>query len=318
MQVFQGFQSIPDDGRGSVVALGNFDGVHHGHRHVIALASGLAETLDAPLGVALFDPHPRRFFAPDAPAFRLMGEHRRNRTLESLGVERLHILPFTADMAAMTPEQFVADVLDEGLGIKGVVTGSDFRFGAGRAGTIGELERLCAARGIKTAFADLHGNGADKVSSTRIRKAILDGDMKAAAELMGTPWAIEGIVQKGDQRGRTIGFPTANIDLGDFVRPAYGVYAVRVGLPGQDAAVDAVANFGKRPTVDGLSELLEVHLFDFAGDLYGQALEVEFQAFIRPERKFDGLDALKAQIAEDAAQARRLLAAPSGPSTGPA
>ncbi|MAK63762.1 MAG: bifunctional riboflavin kinase/FMN adenylyltransferase [Maricaulis sp.] len=313
MQVYQGFQSIPADGRGSVVALGNFDGVHHGHRHVIALAAELAETLDAPLGVALFDPHPRRFFAPEAPAFRLMGEHRRNRTLEDLGVRNLHVLPFTADMAAMTPEQFVEQVLHQGLGVRGVITGADFRFGAGRAGTIGDLERLCEARGIRTAFADLHGNGADKVSSTRIRKAILDGDMKAAAELMGSPWAIEGIVQKGDQRGRTIGFPTANIDLGDFVRPAYGVYAVRVRLDGKGDPIEAVANFGKRPTVDGLSELLEVHLFDFDGDLYGRELEVEFRGFIRPERKFDGLDALKDQIARDAAAARRLLSGLSGP-----
>ena len=313
MQVYQGFQSIPQDGRGSVVALGNFDGVHDGHRHVIALAAGLAESLDAPLGVALFDPHPRRFFAPDAPAFRLMGEHRRNRTLDALGVKHLHVLPFTADMAAMTPEAFVEDVLHAGLGVRGVVTGADFRFGAGRAGTIGDLERLCEARGIRTGFADLHGNGADKVSSTRIRKAILDGDMKAAAELLGASWAIEGIVQKGDQRGRTIGFPTANIDLGDFVRPAYGVYAVRVRLDGTGEPIEAVANFGKRPTVDGLSELLEVHLFDFDGDLYGRELEVEFDAFIRPERKFDGLDALKAQIAQDATQARRLLSGLSGP-----
>ncbi len=313
MQVYQGFQSIPADGRGSVVALGNFDGVHHGHRHVIALAAELAETLDAPLGVALFDPHPRRFFAPEAPAFRLMGEHRRNRTLEDLGVRNLHVLPFTADMAAMTPEQFVEQVLHQGLGVRGVITGADFRFGAGRAGTIGDLERLCEARGIRTAFADLHGNGADKVSSTRIRKAILDGDMKAAAELMGSPWAIEGIVQKGDQRGRTIGFPTANIDLGDFVRPAYGVYAVRVRLDGKGDPIEAVANFGKRPTVDGLSELLEVHLFDFDGDLYGRELEVEFRGFIRPERKFDGLDALKDQIARDADAARRLLSGLSGP-----
>ena len=313
MQVYQGFQSIPADGRGSVVALGNFDGVHHGHRHVIALAAELAETLDAPLGVALFDPHPRRFFAPEAPAFRLMGEHRRNRTLEDLGVRNLHVLPFTADMAAMTPEQFVEQVLHQGLGVRGVITGADFRFGAGRAGTIGDLERLCEARGIRTAFADLHGNGADKVSSTRIRKAILDGDMKAAAELMGSPWAIEGIVQKGDQRGRTIGFPTANIDLGDFVRPAYGVYAVRVRLDGKGDPIEAVANFGKRPTVDGLSELLEVHLFDFDGDLYGRELEVEFRGFIRSERKFDGLDALKDQIARDADAARRLLSGLSGP-----
>lgn len=317
MQVFHGYKALPQEARGSIVALGNFDGVHAGHRHVIALAEQLARRLDAPLGVALFDPHPRRFFAPDAPAFRLMSIEARKRTLSGLGVERLHVLPFTADLAKMTPEEFVSGVLHDGLGIRGVATGADFRFGAGRAGARGDLERLCAAQGIETAFAELHGNGADKVSSTRIRKAILDGDMQAAAELLGGPWTIEAVVRKGDQRGRTIGFPTANLTLGDYARPAYGVYAVRVRIAGEEAWHDGVANFGKRPTVDGLTELLEVHLFDFAGDLYGQALEVSFHDFLRSERKFDGLDALKAQIAADADRARTLLAGLNGLS-GPA
>jgi riboflavin kinase/FMN adenylyltransferase len=313
MRVFHGYSDIPDEGRGSVVALGNFDGVHHGHRHVIDLAARLASERDAPLGVALFDPHPRRFFAPDAPAFRLMSTGRRNRTLADLGVERLHVLPFTAGMAKMTPQQFVDEVLHDGLGIKGVVTGADFRFGAGRAGATGDLERLCAAHGIRTGFAELHGNGADKVSSTRIRKAIHDGDMAAAAELLGTRWAVEGVVRRGDRRGRTIGFPTANLALGDFVRPAYGVYAVSARIEGEGPAWPGVANIGKRPTVDGETELLEVHLFDFEGSLYDSVLEVEFHEFLRPERKFGGLDALKAQIAADADQARRLLTGLSGP-----
>lgn len=313
MQVVHGFTSLPEDARGSVIALGNFDGVHQGHRHVIALARDLADKTDGELGVALFDPHPRRFFAPEAPAFRLMSAHRRNLTLETLGVKRLHILPFDAAMAKMTPRQFVETVLVEGLGVKGVVTGADFRFGAGRAGSTGDLERLCAEHGIRTAFAELHGNGADKVSSTRIRKAILDGDMKAAETLLGGPWAVEGVVKHGDARGRTIGFPTANLTLGDYARPAYGVYAVRAGIDGETPARPGVANFGKRPTVDGATELLEIHLFDFAGDLYDKTLEVEFHAFLRPERRFDGIEALKDQIAEDARAARATLTDASGP-----
>ncbi|WP_323761557.1 bifunctional riboflavin kinase/FAD synthetase [Maricaulis sp.] len=313
MKILRGHSGLPRDDRGAVIALGNFDGVHMGHRHVIALASSLARSLKAPLGAALFDPHPRRFFAPDAPAFRLMSAARRNRILDSLGVRQLHVLPFSMDMAKMTPAQFVGDVLADGLGIAGIVTGEDFRFGAGRTGATDDLARLCAEHDIKTAFAELHGNGADKVSSTRIRKSIHDGDMQAAATLLGSPWVVEGIVQRGDQRGRTIGFPTANLTLGDYVRPDYGVYAVRVGIEGDAPSLAGVANIGKRPTVDGATELLEVHLLDWSGDLYGRTLEIEFFDHLRSERRFDGLDALKAQIAEDAAAARRVLSALSGP-----
>ncbi|WP_297731114.1 bifunctional riboflavin kinase/FAD synthetase [uncultured Maricaulis sp.] len=313
MRIFHGHNGLPDDSRGAVIALGNFDGVHMGHRHVIALAAGLAETLKAPLGAALFDPHPRRFFAPEAPAFRLMSEARRNRILESLGVSQLHVLPFSLEMAKMTPAEFVGTILADGLGIAGIVTGEDFRFGTGRSGDTDELARLCAERGIATAFAELHGNGADKVSSTRIRKAIHDGDMQAAETLLGTPWAVEGIVQRGDQRGRTIGFPTANLTLGDYVRPDYGVYAVRVGVDGDAPTIAGVANIGKRPTVDGATELLEVHLLDWSGDLYGRSIAVEFFDHLRSEKRFDGLDALKAQIAADAAAARKALSRLSGP-----
>ncbi len=307
MRVLNGHNALPEDCRGAVIALGNFDGVHLGHRSVLATARDLATSLDAPLGVALFQPHPRRFFAPDARAFRLMGVGRRNAILEELGVSQLHVLPFDAAMARMTPEQFVEDVLHQGLGLKGIITGADFRFGAGRAGSTVELEALCAERGIATRFAELTGNGADKISSTRIRKAIHDGDMSAAAELLGGAWTIDGRVRKGDQRGRTIGFPTANITLDDFVRPAYGVYAVRVGVSGDKPRLPGVANVGMRPTVDGATELLEVHLFDFDGDLYDQPVAVEFHSHLRAEQKFDGLDALKAQIAIDAQRARETL-----------
>jgi len=313
MRILRGHSGLPADSRGAVIALGNFDGVHVGHRHVLSLAGDLADELKAPLGAALFDPHPRRFFAPDAPAFRLMSERRRNGILESLGVQQLHVLSFSQDMAKLTPAEFVSGVLADGLGIAGIVTGEDFRFGAGRAGATDDLARLCDGLGIATAFAKLHGNGADKVSSTRIRKAIHDGDMQAAETLLGTPWAVEGLVQRGDQRGRTIGFPTANLTLGGYVRPDYGVYAVRVGIDGEPPSVPAVANIGKRPTVDGVTELLEVHLLDWSGDLYGRTLEVEFFDHLRAEKRFDGLDALKAQIAADAGAARRVLSGLSGP-----
>ena len=313
MRILRGHSGLPADSRGAVIALGNFDGVHVGHRHVLSLAGDLADELKAPLGAALFDPHPRRFFAPDAPAFRLMSERRRNGILESLGVQQLHVLSFSQDMAKLTPAEFVSGVLADGLGIAGIVIGEDFRFGAGRAGATDDLARLCDGLGIATAFAKLHGNGADKVSSTRIRKAIHDGDMQAAETLLGTPWAVEGLVQRGDQRGRTIGFPTANLTLGGYVRPDYGVYAVRVGIDGEPPSVPAVANIGKRPTVDGVTELLEVHLLDWSGDLYGRTLEVEFFDHLRAEKRFDGLDALKAQIAADAGAARRVLSGLSGP-----
>ncbi|SDM30191.1 bifunctional riboflavin kinase/FAD synthetase [Maricaulis salignorans] len=313
MQTFHGYQRLEPEHRGAVIALGNFDGVHLGHRAVLDIARRLASDGDAKLGVALFEPHPRRYFAPDARAFRLMSPARRDATLDALGIAQLHVLEFDEAMAKMSPEGFVQTVLDDGLGIGGIVTGSDFRFGAGRAGSTVELAQLCTARGIRSEFAELTGNGSDKVSSTRIRKAIHDGNMQAAAELLGTRWTVDGCVAQGNQRGRTIGFPTANIDMGDYVRPAYGVYAVLVGIDGEPASRAAVANIGKRPTVDGVTEVLEVHLLDFEGDLYGRELAIEFHDHLRAEHRFDGLDALKAQIALDAARARDVLTRVAGP-----
>lgn len=313
MQVFQGYDGLAPGQRGAVIALGNFDGVHIGHRAVLDVARRLASEAGARLGVALFEPHPRRYFAPDARSFRLMSPARRDATLETLGVAQLHVLEFDAAIAQMTPEAFVQTVLADGLGIAGIVTGSDFRFGTGRTGSTVELAQLCSARGIRSAFAELEGNGSDKVSSTRIRQAIHDGDMQAAAELLGARWTVDGVVVQGNQRGRTIGFPTANLDMGDYVRPAYGVYAVLVGIDGEPANRPAVVNIGKRPTVDGVTEVLEVHLLEFDGDLYGRELAVEFHDHLRAERRFDGLDALKAQIALDAARAREVLTRVAGP-----
>jgi len=315
MQLRQGYSDLDQAVRGHVVALGNFDGVHAGHAHVIDRAAALARRLGAPLGVALFEPHPRRFFAPDAPPFRLMSAARRNERLAALGVKAVFELPFDAAMSQMSPEGFVQDVLVDGLGIAGVVTGSDFHFGHKRAGSTQDLAALGQRLGFAADFADLLDNGVDKISSTRIRKCLSDGDVRAAATLLGQSWTIEGEVLRGDQIGRTIGFPTANIDLADFTRPAYGVYAVRAGLAGEAPSRPAVANFGNRPTVDGKTERFEVHLFDFDQDIYGRELSVSFEAFLRPEQTFSGLDALKAQIAADADAARALLTGASGPST---
>lgn len=314
MRVWAGYNAIDADGRGCVIALGNFDGVHAGHQVVIDKARQLAKEMGAPLGVALFQPHPRRFFAPDAPPFRIMSADRRNARLEALGVAHVFQLEFDAAMAQMSPETFVDSVLSAGLGVRGVVTGADFHFGHRRAGTTTDLARLGEARGIRTDFAELLDNGVDKISSTRIRKAIADGAMDAVKVLLGQSWVVEGEVAHGDKRGRTIGFPTANLEMTDYVRPEHGVYAVRVGIDGAPAERPGVANFGYRPTVDGLTERFEIHLFDFEGDLYDKTLSVAFEHFIRPEMKFDGLDALKSQIARDAEQARGLLSAAAGPS----
>lgn len=313
MHRVSGYTGIEAARRGAVIALGNFDGVHAGHARVIERAAALARKMETPLGVALFNPHPRRYFAPDAPPFRLMSADRRDQRLARLGVASVFELPFDAALSQMSPEAFVREVLVDGLGISGVVTGLDFHFGKGRAGSAEDLADLGRRFGFETAFAELLDNGVDKISSTRIRKALSDGDVKAASILLGESWIIEGEVLHGDKRGRTIGFPTANIALGDYARPAYGVYAVRVQRPGTDHWLPAVANFGKRPTVDGETERLEVHVFDFADDIYGETLSVSFEAFIRPEKAFAGLDALQAQIAEDASTARTLLMGAAGP-----
>ena len=308
MRVYHGHEDLPAAARGAVVALGNFDGVHRGHAAVLKAAAELARTLGAPAGAAVFTPHPRRVFAPDAPTFLLMNDAQRVRALEAAGAQIVHHIAFDAALAAMSPECFVEEVLHAGLGLKGVVTGADFCFGKGRAGSAYDLQTLCAARGIKAWIADaVSANGdAEKISSSAVRNALREGRPEIAAALLGRPFAIEGEVFKGDQRGRLLGFPTANVPLGDYLRPAFGVYATRSRLA-DGGLIPGVANLGRRPTVDGHLERLEVHLFDFEHDLYGRTLETELIAFIRPEQKFDGLDALKAQIAADSESARKQL-----------
>lgn len=292
--------------RGANVALGNLDGVHLGHQAVVrAAAAGPGRLLAA----AVFEPHPRLFFQPNAAPFRLQTPDQRARALAALGVEAVFALRFDSAMAGLSDEAFAREVLAQRLGLAHVAVGRDFRFGRGRMGDVQSLTRHGQALGFSVGVVDAVDDAAEgeKISSTAIRACIGEGRPEAAAALLGRAFAIEGPVLSGAQRGRTIGFPTANQGLGDYVRPRFGVYAVRVDL-GDGVQRPGVANCGVKPTVGASEPLLETHVFDFEGDLYGRTIEVALIAFLRPERRFDSFPALTAQIAEDAAQARRRLA----------
>lgn len=323
MIIHRHVESLPPEARHSVVAVGNFDGVHFGHQAVIGEAVRRARAEGAPAAVLTFEPHPRRFFQPSAPPFLLTRFRTKARILAGLGVDHLFVLRFDAKLARETAEEFIDRALVGGLHARHVVIGYDFVFGRGRAGNAQLLSTRLGGRGIgMTALPPVLSIGDTvSISSTSIRNALSAGDQRAAATLLGRPFEIEGRVMRGDARGRTIGFPTANLWLGDYLRPALGVYAVRVAIaePRLRAGrtltetaqwIDGVANLGLRPTFGGLTEpRLEVHLFDYSGDLYGRRLRVALVEFLRPERKFDGIEALKTQIALDAEAARRVLEA---------
>ena len=310
---FNDWREGPAAWQGGVVALGNFDGVHRGHQTLIAEAARQAGALGAPLVALTFEPHPRGFFVPDTGPFRLTLARAKRRLLADYGVQAVLAQHFDAGFAALSADAFLDEVLVKGLGTRHVVCGYDFTFGARRGGNVERLRAEGAARGVGVTVLEPVMREGEIYSSTRIREALRAGMVKEAAELLGHPWEIEGTVELGDQRGRTIGFPTANVALGEHLRPRFGVYAVRVVVEGDESQGwrDAVANLGKRPTFGKLQENFEVHLFDFAGDLYGKTLRVALVDFIRPEMKFAGLDALKAQIAADGAAARRILTAAS-------
>jgi riboflavin kinase/FMN adenylyltransferase len=316
MRIFRHYEEIPAEFHGGVIALGNFDGVHRGHQVVIGQAIARARALGVPAAVMTFDPHPRRLFQPDQAPFALSQLRTKCRHIEDLGVDYLYLQHFDRDFAGKTAAEFVTQVLCEGLRVVHVVVGDDYVFGAKRSGSVEVLQAMAADHGFGvTSVPPVRDDQGVIFSSTRARAALTEGRPQEAAFVLGRPWEIEGRVEHGDKRGRTIGFPTANIALGDFQRPAAGVYAVRAGLDegAETKWIDGVANYGRRPTFDKTDELLEVHLFDFSGDLYGQHLRVQMIDFIRPERTFDGLDALKAQISADADQARIILAAqPAG------
>ncbi len=312
MKTLQTYSGLSADDQGAVIALGNFDGLHRGHQAVISQAQTIAEEIDAPLGIGLFRPHPYRYFKPDAEPFRLMSPRIRAQVMAELGVNFLYEIPFDEILRDMDDTHFVETVLHKGLGIRHVVVGEDYGFGKNRCGDVESLKRLCVERGIGvTAISPiglhrLYG----KYGSTEIRKALQSGDVFHAQHMLSRPWQVDGVVQQGQQRGRTISFPTANLEFGDLVRPKYGVYVVEVRIEGESDWRPGVANTGSRPTVDGEEARLEVHLLDFDRDLYGQLIDVRFRSFIRAEKKFESFDALKDQIAKDALGARAILGMP--------
>jgi len=298
---------IPDDLKGSIVALGNFDGFHLGHQAVVGRAIGRGFHERRPVIVATFEPHPVRHFRPDVPPFRLTTLDQREALFAHAGADAMLVFEFGAELASMDAEEFIAGVLAERIGAAGVVTGDDFTFGKGRSGDVALLKRLGAEHGvIAEAVSQVLVEGV-RVSSGRIREALIAGDTGTATRLLSRDYAIAGVVQPGDRRGRELGYPTANLELGDYQRPKYGIYAVRVTLE-DGREPPGVASLGVRPTFDPPRELLEAHLFGFDGDLYGQTIEVALHAYIREEKKFDGLDDLVAEMRRDEAAARKLLA----------
>ncbi len=300
--------AVPAGLRGGVVALGNFDGCHRGHQAVIGRAVARARAGGRPAIVATFDPHPARLFRPNAPPFLLTSIAQRLRLFEAAGADAAYVIRFDRETAAVEPHAFVEGWLVERLGAAGVVTGRDFSFGRGGRGDSARLAELAAGHGIAAeAVAPVADDGAP-VSSSRIRAALRAGDPAEAARLLTRPFAIAGTVIHGDKLGRTIGYPTANLAMGDYVRPAYGIYAVR-GTLADGRVLDGAANLGIRPTFDPPKELLEPYFFDFSGDLYGQDLSVELIAFLRPEARFDTIDELKTRMAHDCDVARAALAA---------
>jgi riboflavin kinase/FMN adenylyltransferase len=305
IRIFHDWRGLPADARGATVALGNFDGMHRGHAQVIRAAH--AARPKVPLAVLTFEPHPREHFRPDDPPFRLTLSAERADALAALGVTVLYELPFDREFSLMPAEAFVRDVLHEGLGARHLVCGPDFAFGHRRGGDTGFLARRAEELGMGLTLVPLLADGGGPISATRIRRVLQDGYPERATADLGRPWTIRGEVVHGDQRGRTIGFPTANVALGRHLEPARGVYAVTARLP-DGTWHRGVANIGRRPTVhEGPESRLEVNIFDFDADIYGAELAVALHAYIREERRFSGLDALKAQIAKDAAEARQIL-----------
>lgn len=290
-----------------IAAIGNFDGVHRGHAALIARIAAIAETEGALAGAVVFDPHPRRFFRPADPPFLITTPAARNALLGAAGARAVLPLAFDGKLAALSPEEFVRDVLKRELKLSGVAVGGDFRFGAGRAGDANSLSTLCAVHGLSAHVMEpLAERGhSDKIGSTAIREAILLGEVDRASDMLGRFWRVDGVVEAGNRVGRTLGFPTANMTLGELIEPRRGVYAVRALVDGE--RFDGVANFGRRPTVGAPAPLLETHLFGFSRDIYGKTVSVDFVRFIRDEMKFSGLDALKARIAEDCLAAKRFL-----------
>ena len=307
MKILHGWKNLADADKGAAVALGNFDGVHLGHQRVIGEAALAARRLGAPLGAISFEPHARMHFRPDAPPFHLMNAGQLARTMAALDAERLYLLPFGAEMANFSDHDFVRDVLVAGLEVRHVAVGFDITFGKGRTGDPAAMRRYGEEFGFSVSVAPALEAAGLKISSSAIRDALREGRPEAAAALLGRPFAIEGVVQKGRQLGRQLGFPTANVFLGDYVAPRFGVYATRTRLAdGRDRP--GVANIGVNPTTGQVAPRLEVWLFDFDADIYGETIETDLIAFLRPEEKFPSIGAMVEQIQRDEGRARAILA----------
>ena len=310
MRIIRDYQFVAPEDRGASVAIGNFDGVHLGHQAVIEIAKAAGKSLSAPLGILTFQPHPRQYFAPEAPSFRLMSAQARSNRLAKLGVERLYELNFNAAMSALSPREFAQLVIADGLGLTHVVVGADFCFGKGRAGNVDDLVAFGKEMGFGVTVAPLLSNVVGEVSSTAIRDALSDGRPRDAATQLGHWHRIEGPVIGGEQRGRELGYPTANMALDGLHLPKLGVYAVLVEiLEGPfKAEYHGAASLGVRPMFGENTPNLETFIFDFSGDLYGTKLSIGLVEYLRPELKFDSLDALIHQMAQDCDQARNILA----------
>ncbi len=318
MLLLRDFGDVPEALQGAAVAIGNFDGVHRGHQALLAACRSEAERQGCPFVALTFEPHPRRVFNPDTPPFRLTPFRSRVRRLRAAGVEALFCLRFNQALYGRAAEDFVRDVMVDGLGVRHVVVGYDFVFGRQRGGDVEFLQRAGETYGFGVTVLEPVTHGDDVCSSTIVRVNLESGRVRRAAELMGNWWEVEGRVRGGDQRGRTLGFPTLNLHLdADALKPSLGVYAVHVSIVGKEGGETwrpGAANLGRRPTFDGTGVVLEVHILDYSGDLYGRRVRVAFVEHIRPERKFDGLEALKAQIDADCGAARGILALPeNGP-----
>lgn len=296
---------VPAALRGCVLALGNFDGVHRGHAELAREAVGLAERLGRRPAALTFEPHPRSVFRPEEPVFRLTPPALKTELLGAVGLPLTFVLPFDRTIAAIQAEAFVDDLLLGRLGAAGLVCGYDFHFGQGRRGAPEMLQERCAGQGIPVVVVPPFARDGEPVSSTLIRTALEQGDIARAADCLGRPWFVRGVVAHGDKRGRDLGYPTANMHLARDCRLKYGIYAVRMKIDG--IWHDGVASFGSRPTFDDGAPRLETFVFDFSGDLYGKQVDVAFVAWLRDEAKFDSLEALIAQMDADSARAREIL-----------
>ena len=309
MQIVRDHLYVDQADRGASAAIGNFDGVHLGHQSVIDIARTQARALNAPLGVLTFEPHPREYFAPHTAPFRLMGREARANRLQKLGVDKLYELNFNAAMAALSPQDFARNVIADGLGLRHVVVGADFCFGKGRAGDAADLERFGREMGFGVTIAALLEGQKGQVSSTAIRTALTEGRPRDAAAMLGHWHRIDGTIVGGEQRGRELGYPTANMSIAGLHPPRFGVYAVLVDvLDGPHAGqYHGAASLGVRPMFNGEVPNLETFLFDFSGDLYGAELSVALVDYLRPEETFDSLEAFIAQMDADCLRAREIL-----------